>query len=51
MTKPVVYQREREVAVITVDNPPVSALSPGVPEGLASAIEQANADAGVRATW
>jgi 3-hydroxyacyl-CoA dehydrogenase len=37
------------VAVVTIDNPPVNALSPGVPEGLQAAMEQANADAEVRA--
>jgi 3-hydroxyacyl-CoA dehydrogenase len=26
------------VAVITINNPPVNALSPGVPEGIAQAI-------------
>ncbi len=31
------------VAVITIDNPPVNALSPGVPEDLASSIETAKA--------
>jgi 3-hydroxyacyl-CoA dehydrogenase len=43
------YEREQDVAVITIDNPPVNALSPGVPEGLQAAIAQANADADVRA--
>ncbi len=42
-------ERDHEVAVITVDNPPVNALSPGVPETLTAAIQQANADASVRA--
>lgn len=32
------------VAVITIDNPPVNALSPGVPEGLASSLSAALAD-------
>ena len=43
------FERDRDVAVITIDNPPVNALSPGVVEGLKAAIEQANADAEVRA--
>jgi len=38
-----------EVAVITIDNPPVNALSPGVPEGIDSAVKQADADPQVRA--
>jgi enoyl-CoA hydratase/carnithine racemase len=31
------YANRDGVAVITVDNPPVKALSPGVPEGLDAA--------------
>ena len=38
-----------DVAVITIDNPPVNALSPGVPEGIDSALKQAVADASIRA--
>ena len=37
------------IAVITINNPPVNALSPGVPEGIAVAIEQINDDAVVKA--
>src|ERR1700722_1111076 len=39
----------RQVAVISINNPPVNALSPGVPEGLASTIETAKADPGIEA--
>ncbi len=42
-------EHDHDVAVITIDNPPVNALSPGVPEALTAAIHQANADASVRA--
>ncbi len=42
-------ERDQDVAVITIDNPPVNALSPGVPEALTAAITQANADPAVRA--
>jgi 3-hydroxyacyl-CoA dehydrogenase len=38
-----------DVAVITIDNPPVNALSPGVPEGIDAALKQAVADPLVRA--
>jgi 3-hydroxyacyl-CoA dehydrogenase len=38
-----------DVAVITIDNPPVNALSAGVPEGLAQAFEQLAHDSAVRA--
>ena len=31
-------------AVITINNPPVNALSPGVPEGIGKAIEQIDQD-------
>src|SRR5713101_2317716 len=37
------------IAVITINNPPVNALSPGVPEGIAAAIEQIERDETVRA--
>ena len=37
------------IAIITINNPPVNALSPGVPEGIAEAIEQINIDDNVRA--
>jgi 3-hydroxyacyl-CoA dehydrogenase len=35
------------VALVTIDNPPVNALSPGVPEGLVDAIARADADPAV----
>lgn len=38
-----------EVAVITVNNPPVNALSPGVPESIAAAIEAITQDSGIKA--
>ena len=38
-----------DVAVITIDNPPVNALSPGVPEGIQAALKQAVADPPTRA--
>lgn len=37
------------VAVVTIDNPPVNALSAGVPEGIAAAIDAAAKDASVQA--
>ena len=37
------------VAVVTVNNPPVNALSPGVPEGIIAAIAAANQDPQVNA--
>ncbi len=41
--------KDNDVAVITIDNPPVNALSPGVPEGISTAIDAVNSDPAVRA--
>ncbi|MBV8866813.1 MAG: enoyl-CoA hydratase/isomerase family protein [Acidobacteriaceae bacterium] len=38
-----------DIAVITIDNPPVNALGPGVPEGIAEAIKAAGANEKIRA--
>ena len=46
---PVSIAREGDVAVITVDNPPVNALSQAVRQGLVNCIEEAEADAAVAA--
>ena len=43
------YAATDGIAVITIDNPPVNALSPGVPEGLEAAIARATDDADVKA--
>src|SRR5262245_57080816 len=44
MPETVRYEIRDGVAVVTVDNPPVNALSPGVPEGISAAVERADAD-------
>ncbi len=41
--------KENDVAVITIDNPPVNALSPGVSEGISAAIDEINSDPAVKA--
>ena len=41
--------RDNDIAVITIDNPPVNALSPGVPEGISVAIDRLNGDPLVKA--
>lgn len=41
--------KDNDIAIITINNPPVNALSPGVPEGLSEAIEKINADSAVKA--
>ena len=38
-----------DIAVVTIDNPPVNALSPGVPEGILDSIQAAAHDPGVKA--
>jgi 3-hydroxyacyl-CoA dehydrogenase len=37
------------IAVITVNNPPVNALSPGVPEGICEAIEKIDGEDSIKA--
>ena len=37
------------IGVVTIDNPPVNALSPGVPEGIVESIERGNADPAIHA--
>jgi len=37
------------IGVITVDNPPVNALSPGVPDGITAAVDRGNADPSIKA--
>nr|MBA3271352.1 enoyl-CoA hydratase/isomerase family protein [Acidobacteriota bacterium] len=44
MSQLVRYEVRDRVAVITIDNPPVNALSPGVPEGISDAVERAGND-------
>src|SRR5713101_4788168 len=39
--------KDNGIAVITINNPPVNALSPGVPEGIAEAVEQIGKDEGI----
>jgi 3-hydroxyacyl-CoA dehydrogenase len=45
----VAYQAQDDVAVLTVNNPPVNALSPGVPEGIEAGVQRAGADAAIKA--
>jgi len=41
--------KEDSIAIISINNPPVNALSPGVPEGVAETIDQINKDESVHA--
>jgi 3-hydroxyacyl-CoA dehydrogenase len=44
MSELVTLTKDGDIGVITVNNPPVNALSPGVPEGIEAAIKQVTAD-------
>jgi 3-hydroxyacyl-CoA dehydrogenase len=41
--------RDKDVAIITINNPPVNALGPGVPEGISQAIKEIIQDESVKA--
>lgn len=41
--------KDDDVAVVTIDNPPVNALSPGVPQAIEAAIDEMNADPAIKA--
>jgi len=41
--------KQNDIAVITINNPPVNALSPGVPEGISEALDQIERDDLVKA--
>ena len=49
MDDPVQLTRDKDVAIITINNPPVNALSRAVAQGIAKASEQAAKDDGVKA--
>ena len=49
MSDLVTLTKTGDIAVVTINNPPVNALSPGVPEGVLRSVEAANADPEVRA--
>ena len=49
MSDLVQFSKSGNAGVITINNPPVNALSPGVPEGISTAIDQLLADATLNA--
>ncbi|HET8923050.1 MAG TPA: 3-hydroxyacyl-CoA dehydrogenase NAD-binding domain-containing protein [Candidatus Acidoferrum sp.] len=49
MTDLVQFTKSDNIGIITINNLPVNALSPGVPEGIAEAIEQLERDASLKA--
>ena len=48
MSRPVTTTIRDTIAVVAIDNPPVNALSPGVPEAIAQALDAAERDPAVR---
>ncbi|HSE37035.1 MAG TPA: 3-hydroxyacyl-CoA dehydrogenase NAD-binding domain-containing protein, partial [Blastocatellia bacterium] len=48
MNELVSMTREGEIAIITINNPPVNALSPGVPEGIGTSITEAERDDSIK---
>jgi 3-hydroxyacyl-CoA dehydrogenase len=44
MSELIRYEIGDRIAVVTIDNPPVNALSAGVPEGISEAVERAGGD-------
>jgi len=49
MTDLVKLSRDNDVAIITIDNPPVNALGPGVPEGISKALDRIAQDSSFKA--
>src|SRR5271156_6136332 len=49
MTDLVQLTKDNDIAIITINNPPVNALSPGVPEGISEALDRVAQDASVKA--
>ena len=43
MSDLVQYSKQGDIGVITINNPPVNAIGPGVPEGIIAAVEQLGA--------
>ena len=39
---------DNDIAIITINNPPVNALSPGVPEGIRAAVDPFAQDASIQ---
>jgi len=49
MTDVVQLTKDNGIAIITINNPPVNALSPGVPEGISEALDRIAPDDGIKA--
>lgn len=49
MSNLIQFTKSDNIGIITINNPPVNALSPGVPEGISEAIDQVDKDASLKA--
>src|SRR5262249_46692825 len=49
MNELVAFSKNGDIGIITINNPPVNALSPGVPEGILACVEAAQKDDAIRA--
>jgi 3-hydroxyacyl-CoA dehydrogenase len=49
MSELVQLTKDNGIAIITINNPPVNALSPGVPEGISAAIDEIDRDDSIKA--
>jgi 3-hydroxyacyl-CoA dehydrogenase len=49
MSDLVQFTKDNGIAVITINNPPVNALSPGVPEGISESVDRINKDPEIKA--
>jgi 3-hydroxyacyl-CoA dehydrogenase len=48
MSELVTLTKDGNIGIITINNPPVNALSPGVPEGIFACLTKAGSDAGIQ---
>src|SRR5215831_18010212 len=49
MSDLVQYSKDRDIAILTINNPPVNAISPGVLEGFLSGMENLENDSAIKA--
>ena len=48
MSELVRLTKDGDIGVITIDNPPVNALGPGVPEGIIAAVAECSRDSAIK---
>src|ERR1019366_456862 len=49
MSELVLKSKQGEIGILTVNNPPVNALSPGVPEGIVAGVAEFEKDPSIKA--